>query len=476
MPGRSDQYHAYRFLSRRNAAALLHADGDAGDAAEGPLRRLSGGTVASVAAAILAMVLAAAFGLLRPGSGSSWQNGKSLIIEAGTGTRYVYFGGTLHPVQNYASALLILRSGLVSPVTVSQSALNQVKQGPEVGIPAAPEVIPATGSLLTGPWAVCSAPGTNTAGAPYPIVTVSLGTAAPGHSLTAGSALLVTAAGSQYLIWNGTRLRLPSYGSQALGYASATPLQVGPAWLNAIPQGPDLSAPEPQPTGKPVVVAGTALVVGRIYVVGSQYYAAYSDGLAPITAVQAKLMLTDPVTVGAYSNQTPSPVSMSVGAASAASTSVSQPAQTAGLPHSVPALADVGGAAGGQGPSAGLCASLSSASADTVTVSAFAAATQTVAGSPTPPTDALGDPLANKVNVPPGKGALVRAVPGPGVSNGTLYLVTEQGIKYPVTGSSVLSDFGLSGASTSQVPESIAALLPTGPSLDEAAALTEAGQ
>jgi type VII secretion protein EccB len=475
--GRSDQFHAYRFLSRRNAAALLHADGEAHDAPEGPLRRLSAGTAASVVAGLLAAVIALVFGLLRPGGGSSWQNGKSLIIEAGTGSRYVYLGGVLHPVQNYASALLILRSGLVSPVTVSQPALNQVKQGPEVGIPSAPDVIPGAGSMLTGPWMVCSAPGTDAAGAPFPIVTVSVGTAASGRPLPASSAVLVTAAGGEYLIWNGTRIRLASYAPVALGYASATPLPVGPAWLNALPEGPDLAAPEPQPAGEAAgTAAGTPLVVGRVYVAGSSYYTAYPDGLAPITAVQERLMLADPVTAGVYGGQAPAAVPLSVSAVAAARISASRPAQTAGLPGTVPSVALAGSQLGAQGPSAGLCSSLSSASADAMTISVFAAATRAVAGSPSPPADSLGDPVANDVTVPPGKGALVRAVPGPGVTTGTLYLVTELGIKYPVSGTGVLPDLGLGGITPSEVPENIVSLLPTGPTLDETAALQEAGQ
>jgi hypothetical protein len=45
-----------------------------------------------------------------------------------------------------------------------------------------------------------------------------------------------------------------------------------------------------------------------------------------------------------------------------------------------------------------------------------------------------------------------------------------------VTGTAVLSDLGLSSVTPSGVPENIVALLPTGPTLDEAAALKEAGQ
>ena len=99
-----------------------------------------------------------------------------------------------------------------------------------------------------------------------------------------------------------------------------------------------------------------------------------------------------------------------------------------------------------------------------------------MAGSPGPPADALGDPIANQVTVPPGKGALVRAVPGPGVSTGTIYLVTELGIKYPVSGTSVLSDLGLNGVRPAPLPQTIVSLLPTGPTLAESAALREVRQ
>jgi hypothetical protein len=57
-----------------------------------------------------------------------------------------------------------------------------------------------------------------------------------------------------------------------------------------------------------------------------------------------------------------------------------------------------------------------------------------------------------------------------------LYLVTELGIKYPVAGGSVVSDLGLNGAAPAGLPQSMVSLLPTGPTLDETAALQEARQ
>lgn len=458
MASRRDQLHAYRFLSARNASALLHADTDT---AEGPLRRLSGSTLASVAVGIVAAVVAVLFGLLRPGGGA-WQDGRSLIIATGTGSRYVYLNGVLHPVLNYASALLILRQGAVSPVTVPAGALDQVPHGPPVGIADAPDEIPGTGSLLTGPWVVCSAPGTDAVGAPRPVVTVSAGQAAPGNALAAGTAALISAGGTEYLVWDGTRLRLTGYAATALGYSSAAPMPVGAGFANALPQGPDLAAPELSGIGGAgPTVGGTRTVVGQVYQAGSAYYAVYPDGLAPVTALQERLMLADPVTAQAYRGPV-QPLPLSLAAAQQAPRSASDPAQTAGLPATAVPLAD------GQADSTQLCVTVTSAPADKVSVTALSAAPQTAPAAG--PADKLGNPLADAVHIPAGRGAVIRAVPSPGAAAGTLYLVTDTGQKYPLSSSSVLSDLGLSAARPVQVPENIVALLPSGPTLDESAA------
>ena len=459
MATKRDQLHGYRFLSRRNASALLHADTDT---AEGPLRRLSGSTFASVGVGLVAALVAGMFGLLHPGGGT-WQNGKSLIIATGSGSRYVYLGGVLHPVLNYASALLILREGAVAPVPVSAGALDRVPHGLPVGIPGAPDEIPSAGSLLSGPWVVCSAPGTDPAGAPRPLLSVSVGNNVPGTPLEAGSAVLITAGGVDYLVWNGTRLRLPGYAVTALGYSSAAPVPVGAGFLDALPQGPDLAAPEPAGLGGAGPgIGGAASVVGQIYQAGGAYYAVYPDGLAPITALQERLMLADLTITSAVHQSRALPLSLA--AAQQAPRSAHHPAALAGLPPSPPALAT--------GASAELCLSVVSAAADTMSVSVLPATPQTVSGAE--PAGQLGNPLADSVVVPPGRSALIEAVASPGSASGTAYLVLSTGsssaLKYPFAGSSVLTDLGLNAAHPVAVPENIVSLLPTGPTLDESAA------
>src|SRR5437868_2371641 len=105
MQTRRDRLQAYRFGTRRSVATLLEGDPDA---PEVPLRRVTGAAFAGVLVAALVVAAAGIYGLLNPGGSKSWREGNQLIVEKETSTRYVYVGGVLHPVLNYASARLIL--------------------------------------------------------------------------------------------------------------------------------------------------------------------------------------------------------------------------------------------------------------------------------------------------------------------------------------------------------------------------------
>ncbi|NUR61322.1 MAG: hypothetical protein HOV87_22075, partial [Catenulispora sp.] len=139
-----------------------------------------------------------------------------------------------------------------------------------------------------------------------------------------------------------------------------------------------------------------------------------------------------------------------------------------GLPAAVPKLVAA------QPGQTAVCAVLADASQDTMTVTTHPAAPKTSARSASrAPVGPLQTPIADEVDVPAGHGALVRAVPGPGVTTGALYLVTDAGIAYPIGASgNVLTDLGLAQATPSPIPQSLLALIPTGPTLDEQAALT----
>ena len=108
-------------------------------------------------------MLVAAIGLggfalygLFAGGGSKWRDAGAVIVEKESGARFVYRDGRLHPVLNYASALLIVGADRSHTVLVSRRSIEGVPRGLPLGIADAPDSLPASGRLSTAPWTVCS--------------------------------------------------------------------------------------------------------------------------------------------------------------------------------------------------------------------------------------------------------------------------------------------------------------------------------
>jgi type VII secretion protein EccB len=473
MMNRRDQAQAYRFLTRRLSSALVR---DAPDAPDAPMRKIGIASFSSVMVALLAVAVFGVIGLLHPGGATSWKNGQSLILEKETGTRYIYTGGELHPVLNYASARLALGQPALTIVSVSRASLRGTPRGLAIGIAGAPDDLPTPATLVAGPWSVCSLPSVDQAGAVHPYVRVSVGAVPGGGVLTGAHGLLVTGLdGTMYLVWNDHRLRVPGGASTltALSYSSVMPLLVGDAWLSALPQGPDLAPPPVPGIGGPgPAVGGGPSQVGQVFVAAgsgtggtgpAQYYVAMRGGLAPITLTQADLLLGDPATRPLY--PAGRPAAIRVTAAEVAAAALVPTLGPAALPARPPVLLDTGNgqlaacevyAAGGDAPPA----------IRTFPISA-SAVPQASAGTPA---DALGAAVADQVRMPPGRGAVVQAADAPGVTGGTLYLVTDQGMKYPLTDSGLLAPLGLSGVTPARVASVVLQLLRTGPTLNQHAA------
>jgi len=87
---------------------------------------------------------------------------------------------------------------------------------------------------------------------------------------------------------------------------------------------------------------------------------------------------------------------------------------------------------------------------------------------PAPPKSAAGS--ADQVYVPPGHGAVIGQVGGDQKAvTGALFLVTDDGLKFPVVSAAALTSLGL-GRPVYPAPPALLGLLPTGPTLDPAAA------
>jgi type VII secretion protein EccB len=170
MPSRSDQLHSYQFAMQRVVSALMARETDP---ARPPMRRAGAALMAGLLVAALAVAGFAVWGLLQPGGSTKWRDGRSVIVEKESGAKYAYLDGRLHPVANYASALLIV--GAPTTVQVARRSLAGTPRGAPLGIAGAPDVVPRKGDLLRGPWQVCSRP--DGAG---PRAVVRVGTPAPG--------------------------------------------------------------------------------------------------------------------------------------------------------------------------------------------------------------------------------------------------------------------------------------------------------
>src|SRR5262245_2790829 len=105
MPSRQDQLHSYQFMIQRVVSALVMRETDP---AQSPFRRIASATMAGALFAALGLAGAAVYGALRGASAEGWRDNSTVIIERESGAKYIYRDGTLHPVLNYASALLIV--------------------------------------------------------------------------------------------------------------------------------------------------------------------------------------------------------------------------------------------------------------------------------------------------------------------------------------------------------------------------------
>ncbi|MFC0526778.1 type VII secretion protein EccB [Phytohabitans kaempferiae] len=420
MPSRQDQLHSHQFLVQRVVAALVLRDADPG---RSPFPRAAGATLASVLVAAIALGAVALHGTITGSGSPRWLDGPAVLVERESGARLVHREGTLHPVPNHVSALLVLGPG-AQTVLVSREAIEGVPRGVPLGIEHAPDAVPDRRRLTTGAWSVCATSDD---------VAVLVGAAPAGGAPLGEHGLLVRAGGDLHLVWQQRRhlIRDTDLVLSALGWSGERPATVTPALLAALPAGPEL-ARVPIAGGAQSVVPGSA--VGDVFVVesqggGRQYAVALRAGLAPITQLQADLLLTD--------HDQREPIRLSQGAYADLPRAI--PPDAAGLPTTTPPLA---------APGAAVCAVVPGESG-VAEVSVGAAV-----------------PRAGVV-VPPGTAALVEA--------GDIYLVTDRGRRHALSDREVPALLGYGDARPLRLPPAVVALVPEGVRLDPAVARAPLG-
>ncbi|MCX5355740.1 type VII secretion protein EccB [Streptomyces mirabilis] len=477
MQNRRDQVQAHRFVVSRLTSGLLRADPDA---PEPSTRRTDRGVAFG---AVFAAVLAVGFlvyGLISPGGATGWRDGHTLVVEEGTGARYVFDGARLRPVRNYASARLLVGADLKTD-TVSAASLRGTPHGDPVGIEGAPDDLPDAGPPGSGAWEVCAGTRPTDSGERAGTTTLVVDSRLPGDAVADG-VLVRDDKGGLFLAWHGTRFRLAAgqAAAAALGYGAADPLPVSAAFLDAVPAGADLA--EPRVAGQGGAgpdVDGTATRIGQVFVVrtpgsAQQYYLLLRSGLTPVTTTQAALLLGASSTrEKAYGGKAPQALALSPNTLDRMLAPKGSHDEAAGVQRSGSVIPAAPPVLAQSGDDRNLCVRLTPQGDAGTGVALVSVDSSAVAAGATAPGRALVPAClaVDAVSVPASGGALVQALSSTGSSMGdTTYLVTDTGGKYRIASADAATALGYDVKRAQKLPSPLLDMLPTGPDLSPEAA------
>jgi type VII secretion protein EccB len=456
MASRSDQLHSHQFAQQRVVSALAMRDPDP---VTSPGRRIGGALFAGVMIAMLAVAAVGVYGLLRPGTGDAWREGRATIIEKETGARYVYVDGVLYPVLNYTSAILLL--GTTETVQVARSALVGVPRGMPVGIPGVPDPLPGPDQLLSDPWTLCSRPA-SAGGDAGPESVLRIGWVPEASPLGEAGILAVDDTGGFHLLWNNRRFPLidPDLVLAAFTWVESSAVAMSTAVLNAIPAGPGLGPVSTPRAARPSALPG--LRVGEVFVVTNPdgrrlYGVALEDGVSTVTAVQAALLVADNANGGAPVREI-SPADYAAAPKRPDLVPTGDDAPPAHTPTQV-----------SPGQRGAVCATFTPGTPLPVVTVVDTLPPMAGETAVTPDPDAVGL-LADYIAVPPGRGVLVESLSSPNAPAGSLAVVSDLGQRFAVPSAEVLGVLGYGSLPPQRLPASLVALVPAGPALDPAAA------
>lgn len=479
------QVQAYRFGVRRVERAVQN-----GVSYQANLHGPRHGVAMLIGSVIAGLVLAgfAVYGFIKPAPSIG---DAKVLVDTDSGSAFVVRDGKVHPALNLASAMLAAEadSGAAGSSAgsggrvvrqVNTATLAELPKGQLLGIPGAPNQVPTEASLVPSAWTVCdliavdpdAAPGM--AVRPRTTMAIGLQQGAGGSiaSAVAGAALLVTPDGKDYfLLFDGVRARVEDptdrQVAEGLGLDVRAARRISVGLLNVIPEAPPIRRPVIADVGKPISLAGRSTAVGQVLRVnraagGPSYQLVLGDGVQEIGPVVADL-------VRATTGQGPE-VPLVSPSDLAALGATGNPINVAAYPRTRPAFVSVDAAPG-------LCVDWRIAEGRPVRevfpVETLPLPSDAVAV-PAPPTAETGGAeratSADAVYVPPGRGLVIgQATDGVTPNLGNLFLVTDQGIKFPVVDLAALQSLGL-GKSIQPAPAELVSLLPLGPTLDPAAA------
>jgi type VII secretion protein EccB len=464
MASKRDQLHAYQFLVQRVISALVTRESDP---EQPPFRRPAYAAYGGIALAVIALAAVGVYGIIVPGGDKRWRDGDAVVVEKETGTRFVYLDGRLHPVANYTSALLALGKHAKTR-SVSRRSLVGVARGPRIGIPDAPDALPGPDRLLDGAWTLCSQPRADRTGAIVSESVLMVGHRPPAGGALADRALLVEVAetGHRYLVLRGYRHEISRAAAVAVEVAlgAGPAIRVSPAVVEVLPAGRPIAPVAVRDAGKPsrAVPGRTDLRAGQVLAAagsrGVQHYLVEVGQVRPISELQYDIQLA-----AAGGSRPPVPVTLSLSEVAAAARAPAAPV-VAGDPPGVRPVFATGGTTTtmclvfdrGQ-PVPSLLMDPVMPEADPMTQ--------------TPRRTDRGARLADRVLVPAGHAAVVESTPSPAAPMGTLLVVTDLGIGYPLAEPKVLEVLGYPGVRPVGMPAGVVARIPMGSGLGHDAAM-----
>ncbi|AKK10406.1 type VII secretion protein EccB [Corynebacterium uterequi] len=268
LPTTRVQVSGHKFLRRRVEHGLIFGDIRM---IHDPLRSRSRALIFGVVALVLTMLGAGLFAWMKPEA----RPGEAPILADASGALYVHVDGRVFPVTNLASARLIVGEA-ADPARAGAEFFAGIEHGPLVGIPLAPGSIAEDFSALPAAWSVCS-------DAEQEVVVVGPAAPAPPR-LSGDAALLVDAAGTQWLVTADGRRELPTADSadgrilrRNLGIGAdtallAVPEQVLSGWTHR----PAWALPSPLPT---------------VLDADGTWWARVDDSVTELTPTQAAILL-----------------------------------------------------------------------------------------------------------------------------------------------------------------------------------------
>ncbi|MFE4666386.1 type VII secretion protein EccB [Streptomyces sp. NPDC056716] len=503
MASRRDELNAYTFAKRRTLASFLRpSPSGSEEGAPKPLSAVWPGVVVG----IVILAVFGAIGLFSPTAPSGWDTpGAHVIVASDSTTRYVVLetGGDsqLHPVLNMASAKLLLDPDQDSVITVDEEVLDsgEPPHGATIGIPYAPDRLPSAEEAEEAKrWAVCESPaeGGRTIQKAAFVLAEKEWARTEGDSRLAGGDLMyvvgqsgetpyvVDAGGAAYEIGDPADSEL----LKALDTQGRDPQRVSQEWLDTLHEGDPLAIPDIEGTpGEPADAFADAalddldkvgMVIRAFEGQRMQYYVVQPGEVARISEFTATLLLNSSALLAV--GQAGEAQQVSPGAV-ADSTAFEGERD---WPQYRPRMVNDTASATGRDT---VCNVLRSVDADS-----GATTLSTWAGTDFPAQLPTG---SSSAYVTPGSGQLYRQFQGTETGAGSLFLVTDTGLRYAMQSNSdsATDDQGI-GSSEEQreqalneaeiaqtrlgyekvapapIPAQWSTFLPTGPRLSEAAA------